>query len=170
MDNIKSNMAKNKKVKIFFCYISLVFLIALLFTPLVFKIVFKAEKNEKKDDVVTRLECNKGEEIISSTFFNDKPQNILYRIKGNYMTNGNSEGSENGNNENEDNIGKESLVLKKFLNYSNIMYDEENNTSSISFNVEVTNGTVDYELIFINIANQEEYFRTQGFSCKRSTM
>ena len=60
-------------------------------------------------------------------------------------------------------------VLKKFINYAQPEYDEGQRVSIIKFNTSITQGSLDYEIVFNNITNQEEYYRSQNFSCNRIT-
>ena len=111
MENV-TDISKKKKTKRVLCYIALVFLVILLFTPLVFKIAFKESKpkEEKKEDIISSLSCEKGIESISSSFKNDEPQNIAYRIKGNYGAK--TEGEEQ---QESDVLQEDRPVLRKFL-------------------------------------------------------
>lgn len=170
MENPKTNIVKNKKMKKALCYFGLFFLVVLLFVPMVFKIVFKEKKAKKVPDTLIRLVCKKNDEKISSTFFNDKPQNILYTIPGSNIENDNLEKEEDIKPENTDDIKENNLVLKKFLNYSSLEFDEEKNIYSINISVGITNGTLDYEVIFNNIDSQEDYFVSEGFSCTRENL
>ena len=172
MENVKANMAKKKKTKIVLSYFGLVFLVILLFTPMIFRIVFKDRVTKKKADVASKLICSKGVETINATFLNGVPQRIVYTIPGNYMENvsNGEEQEEQTQEEQPSNNNETSLVLTKFLGYSSLVYNEENNTSSLSFNVNEASNGVDYELIFITIERQEEYYKTQGFSCSTSTL
>lgn len=161
-----TNISKKKKTKKVLCYIALVILVILLFTPLVFKLAFKESKpkEEKKEDIISSLSCEKGIESISASFINDEPQNIAYRIKGNYGSKTEEEKEES------DVLQEDRPVLRKFLSYSGINYEEDTDTSVISFSIESVKGTIDYELIFSNIGLQEEYFKTQGFNCSKITL
>ena len=80
-ENTMENIAIKKKQTKIICYISLVFLIVLLFLPPLLR-TFVQEKPEKKKDEVVVINCNKTDESINSTFLNGKPQNILYSVKG----------------------------------------------------------------------------------------
>lgn len=169
MENVQSNMAKNKKLKHVMCYFALVILVILLFVPLAFKIIFKEKEPEKQPDVVTILLCNKGDESISSTFLNDDPKNLSYSIPA-----ANVDIKEEDNKENQDNQDSTEQasteetanpVLRKLINYAAITYNEEKTIASINFSVESTRGSIDYETIFSNVASQKEYFQTQGFTC-----
>lgn len=160
------NASKKKATKRVLCYIALVFLVILLFTPMVFKIVFKDEKKqETKKDVITSLKCEKDIESISSSFKNDIPQNASYRIKGSIET-----ANENGEKQENEILQVDRPVLRKFQSISSVEYDELENITSININVGSIRGSVDYELIFANISLQEEYFRTQGFTCTKETI
>ena len=160
------NASKKKATKRVLCYIALVFLVILLFTPMVFKIVFKDEKKqETKKDVITSLKCEKDIESISSSFKNDIPQNASYRIKGSIETT-----NENGEKQENEILQVDRPVLRKFQSISSVEYDELENITSININVGSIRGSVDYELIFANISLQEEYFRTQGFTCTKETI
>ncbi len=159
MENAKTTIKKGKTIKKVFCYFGLVILNILLFAPMVTRIVFKEKKPEVKPDVVTVLTCEKTGESIRSTFLNDEPKNIQYQISGDYSMS-----------------SKEDLetvitnpVLKKFINYAQPEYDEGQRVSIIKFNTSITQGSLDYEIIFNNITNQEEYYRSQNFSCNRIT-
>ncbi len=160
------NASKKKATKRVLCYIALVFLVILLFTPMVFKIVFKDEKKqETKKDVITSLKCEKDIESISSSFKNDIPQNASYRIKGSI-----EKTNENGEKQENEILQVDRPVLRKFQSISSVEYDELENITSININVGSIRGSVDYELIFANISLQEEYFRTQGFTCTKETI
>ena len=87
MDNKNKKVAvkKNKKMIRRLCYVSLVLLVILLLTPpLLRAFVKEKEENPEPPKVVTVLSCEKENESVSSTFLNQDPQNLLYKIKGNY--------------------------------------------------------------------------------------
>lgn len=155
MENAKTSIKKNKTFKKILCYFSLVVLTILLFIPALFRLIFKEEKPTVKEDVVSILNCEKSEESVRSTFLNDTPKNILYKIKGNYET----------ITDEEEETMSLNPVYKKLINYGQPVYDEANGISTIQFNTSVTENSIDYELIFSKLVNQEEYFRSQGFSC-----
>ncbi len=168
MENGKNNINKNKSLKKLMCYISLVFLVILLFIPVVFRIVFKEKKEEKKVDVITVLSCESSDESINSTFLNDEPKNILYQVLGNYNSTPSTEESEDETkDENTPNIG-EKPVLKKLIHFGKLTYDEEQNISSLRVSVSDIVGSLDYEIIFSTVNNQEAYYKMQGFSCNIS--
>lgn len=164
MKNINSN---NKKIKHVLCYIGLVVLTILLFLPLVFKIAYKDRKKENSSVVVWVLNCNIGNEVIRSTFKNDDPQIVTYTIPGNHTS---QDTTQEGTSEivNETIVNDDfNPIIKKFSNYSTFTYNEQDNNSSMKFNVEVVKGTIDYESIFASIDLQENYFKSQGFTCTR---
>lgn len=168
MENVKRNMSKNKLMKRVLCYISLVFLIVLLFIPMIFRIVFKDKKKEVSKDVITIISCESSNESINSTFLNNEPKNILYQIVGNYTTNPSEENTQDEDITDISTIIAEKPVLKKLLNYGELVFDEEKNLSSLRISVDTMAGSLDYEVIFNNITNQEEYYKLQGFSCNRT--
>ena len=72
--------------KVLLCFI-LIILIGLLLLPPGLRLFGKNLYNdveEEKKDVVTVLNCKKGDEVINMTYFNDKPYDFRYTIKGNY--------------------------------------------------------------------------------------
>ena len=159
MENAKTSIKKGKTIKKVLCYFGLVVLVILLFIPWVFRLVFKEKAPVVKKEVVTVLSCEKSGESIRSTFVNDEPMSILYKIVGSYEMNNEQDLESVVNN----------AVFKKFINYGAPVYNEEEGTSSIKFNVSATHGSLDYEIIFNNITNQEEFFRSNNFSCNRIT-
>ena len=114
-----------KKIKIkesrLLCYVGLIFLIVLLLLPPGLRIFGKDlyKKEEKKKDEVIVLSCTKKDESISSTFLNGEPQNIDYRIKGDYSVNIDSESTE------EDTVKNELLGYIK--PYAQSEYDTNEN-------------------------------------------
>ena len=159
MENAKSNIKKNKMFKKILCYFGLVVLNILLFAPMICRIAFKDTKPKVKEDVIVILNCEKTDESVRSTFVNDEPINISYNIRGNY---------EQATDEDIETIIN-NPVLKKLISYSRPVYNEETNLSTIKFNVSATRGSLDYEIVFSNITNQEEFFRSNNFSCNRMT-
>lgn len=171
-------MEKGKTLKHILCYFGLFVLVCLLFTPLVFKIVFKETDtpSKKKEDVVEKLVCDKSGERVNSSFVNGIPRNFLYTIVGNYVEGANPTENVNQtttteNVKTETTIQDEPVnpVLKLLLNYGSLTYNDQDNTSSIQFAVDSISATKDYELIFNTIEHQEEYFRSQGFTCNKQT-
>ena len=159
--------AKKKKLKRVLCYFGLVFLTILLFVPMIFRMVFKEQKKEVKEDVITILSCQKDDESVRSTFLNDDPQSILYQIRGNYELNT----VEDAILDNSDTMAvrKDSPVLRKLSGYGEVTYASADDISSIRFTVDSTKGTMDYELIFYNISSQKTYFEEQEFFCTTAT-
>ena len=188
MGNVQESISKKKRINHIICYFGLVILVILLFLPGIFKIFFKDSGEQKKEDVVVTLKCNKGSENINSSFLNNEPQYIMYSFQGKYevtendeekseteQNNSNSQVNENNqtinNNQNTEssNINVSETLLKRFLNYSTISYSEADNTSSIRVQVSLTRGSSDYELVYSNISVQEDFFRSQGFICDMIT-
>jgi hypothetical protein len=159
MENAKSNIKKNKTFKKILCYFGLVILNILLFAPMICRIAFKDTKPKTKEDVITILNCEKTDESVRSTFVNDEPINISYNVKGNY---------EQATDEDIETIIN-NPVLKKLISYSRPVYNDQTNLSTIKFNVSAARGSLDYEIVFSNITNQEEFFRSNAFSCNRTT-
>ena len=157
MENAKVSMKKGKSIKIFLSYFTLVILVILLFAPMLTRIFFKEKAPEPKKDEVIVLSCEKQDESVSSSFVNGEPRNISYHITGNYEL----------TSADETEVLTTSAVFKKLVEYKAAVYDETKGVSEIKFNTSVVENTIDYELIFNNITNQEEYFRSQGFSCNR---
>ena len=172
---------KNRKLKVILCYFGIVILIILLALPPVFRTVF-TERKKVETSIVTVLSCEKAGESISSTFLNDVPQNILYIVGGDY-----SKGLANpdeldplqvdemeittpDNNE-ETNNSEDSYnpLLDKLKPFSEATYDEASDTTSLKIKVESMLNSGDYELIFANIAKQELYYESQGFTCTKKT-
>ena len=161
--------SSNKKMKHALCYIALVILVILLFTPLVFRIVFK-ETPKKEEEVIMFLICNKGDESTRSSFINDEPQNISYTIVGDYREIKETEEvplTEENNKDEETVDIKDNPVVKKLLNYSTWSFNDLENKSTISFNATIAKGSLDYEMNFANIDKQESFYGSQGFSCRR---
>ena len=84
MENTKTTINKNRKLKIILCYFSLLVLIVLLLLPPALRMLVNEKKEPEVVKAVTILSCERDKESISSTFLNQDPQNILYKLKGNY--------------------------------------------------------------------------------------
>ncbi len=82
-ENTQEVIARKKKQNKILCYFGLVILIFLLFLPPALRL-FVAEKKELKKDINEILTCDKADESISATFLNDKPQSVLYKMKGDH--------------------------------------------------------------------------------------
>lgn len=156
----------NKMIIKVLCYIGLVFLIILLIIPPVFRLVFKEEKNDIKKNIVITMKCSKENENVASTFLNNEPQVIQYDVVGNYVS---VEGS-SGETKNTGNENLTSELLTRFSEYGPITYDEDKNISIIKFDVSGFKDSADYELLLRNQPAQEEYFKSQGFSCIKQTI
>ena len=179
-ENAQIIIAKQKKKIRFICYISLFFLVILLFLPPALRILVKEEEPEVVK-IVTVLTCNKTNESISSTFLNDVPQNILYKITGNYLVNNNSDILETNNadeitsNQNEvgvvadnqNNALGEGSFLELIKPISQISYDDVNNISSFRVNMTSLKELVNYQNDFNTIAAQETYFASLNFTCTK---
>ena len=160
--------SSNKKIKHALCYVALVLLVILLFTPLVFKLVFKDTPN-KEEEVIMFLICNKSDESTRSSFKNGEHLNISYTITGDHRQDKKDEEvpSDEENKDEEVVDINNNPVVKKLLIYSAWSYDDLENKSSINFNPEIAKGSLDYEMIFANIDKQESFYGSQGFSCRR---
>lgn len=177
MPSAKISLNKNRKVKIFFCYIGLVVLIVLLFLPAAFRIFIKEKENVEKK-VVTVLSCQKLNESVSSTFLNDKPQNILYTIKGDYRVTANpdeynvpdDETDEKTEIKTENNIKVDNQFISKIREFSEITYDGEKDVTSFRTSAEKLNNSTDFMTIFNTVNNQETYYRSLGFTCTKTNV
>lgn len=158
-------IGNNKKINLILCYVGLFFLVILLIMPPVFRLVFKEKKEEVKKNVVVTMRCNKENEEVNSTFLNDEPQVIQYSIIGDYSIKNESE-----TNEKTESTLPPSEIITKFAEFGNIVYHEENNTSVLKVVVSQARGSADYELLLRNQPTQEEYFKSQGFSCIKQTL
>ena len=176
MSNAKISVNKNRKLKIVFCYIGLVVLVILLFLPVAFR-AFIHEKPVAKQKEIIVLSCQKLNESVSSTFLDGIPQNILYTIKGDLRDNPTPDESTLPEGETQtttaavesDDTSTDNQLMNKIKKYSEITYDEVKETTSFRLNVDIIKGTSDYETIFNTVDNQETYYKTQGFSCIRTT-
>ena len=150
----------NKNVNKVLCYVGLVFLVILLIIPPLFRLIFKEKQEEVKKDVITTMKCSKENEEVASTFLNDEPQVIQYSIIGDFSP--------------KEDTSIETLtpseILTRFIEFGEITYNEEKNVSFLKFEASVARGSADYELILRNQPAQEEYFRSQGFSCIKQTI
>ena len=192
-ENTKNVIIKNKKRTRIICYISLVVLVILLFIPPAFRAFIKEKQVEEKKSVVLILSCNKLDESISSTFLNDEPQNLLYKIKGdktitiapdeetgatigvvdnlddNPPTDDPTNQTENQvetidpNNPNSTD-SKESLY-EILKPYSVVSYDEESDTTSVRTNMPDLRGYGYYQPLFGTASNQQNLFQNYGFTC-----
>ena len=156
----------NKKLTKVLCYVGLFFLIVLLLMPPVFRMVFKEEKKEVQKKIVTTMKCSKENENIGSTFLNDEPEVLQYDIVGNYspIENTGEETNKTGP------VVSNNELLDRLLGYGSVTYNEVLGVSIIKVDVSGMKGSDDYELYFRNQPTQEEYFKTQGFSCIKQTI
>lgn len=168
MENVKDSRAKNKKMKIALSYVSLFILIVLLFAPFISRIAFKDKKDKDvKKDVVTLLSCEKSSERINSSFLNDVPKNIKYQIEGNYEAK-EEESSDNTQEETEEDQ-EENDVLNLFTTYVKATFDEEKNVTIVQFDVQIKAGEANYENVFSSVDKQENYYKSKGFMCTKTT-
>ncbi len=173
MDNIKGNITRKKRFKKVLCYFCLVILIVLLFLPLAFKIIFRDRVTSTvTKNVVEILTCEKGTEYISSTFQNSEPHNLLYRVGGNYQSKETTTEGENKTNNGTTGTNTEEIspLLEKIRSYSEVTYDEVNNVTSFSVDVNNLRGVDDYDLVFVSLHNQEYYYASIGFVCSVKTI
>lgn len=172
MEQVKENITKKKNAKKVLCYFSLVILTILLFLPLAFKIIFREEKEEVPVDVVEMLSCEKAEESISSSFKNGEPQNILYKVKGDFSNKGEEEMVEEVFPDGEESSSDTSYypLLQKIRGYSEITYDEAEGISSFRVSSSSMKSIPDYDISFSSVNNQEYYYSTIGFSCTKKVI
>ena len=190
---------KKKKMKHNLCYFGLVVLIILLALPPSLRSFIKdpeeeKEKEKKKEEtqiVYTTLNCSKGDETISSTFKNEEPQSILYRVKGNLVDNkpDETDTAAVGTYDNQnivdnntssvpqditDSSGGDTNTFDKLSVYevlSNVMivtYDENENVSYIKVGYGSLTPNKEYENTFSTISAQEAFFTSKGFTCTQT--
>ena len=153
-------MKKNKKDHRILCYIGLVILIILLLLPFLLRIFGKNlyQKQETKKDEVIVLSCNKQNEMISSTFLNNEPQNIEYRIKGDYSS------------KDETDIETDKVNLMDIIRpHAKIEYQKDDDTTIFKVNVSDLKEVKNYAQIFASIENQTTYYTSQTFSCEKAS-
>ena len=153
------------------CYIGLVILVILLLLPLFLKTFgknFYEKKEEKKKDEVIILSCTKDAESINSTFLNNEPQNISYRIKGDYSVSTNDDSKKLGD-ENTDSVKDTISFMEIIKPYAKITYDDKIGITSFSIQVSDLAKTSDYNSIFNSLDNQQKYFVSQKFNCEKKT-
>ena len=157
-------MKKKKSDHFALCYLGLGVLVFLLLLPVALRLFGKNlyEKKEVKKDVVTLLNCNKKSETVSSTFLNEDPKNLNYKIGGDYST-------VQINDTDEQEIDMSSKTATVFIelikDYAKIEYSHIDNATSFNVDVKDLKQVPNYVGIFSSIENQNKYFSSQGFSC-----
>ena len=185
-ENTQVIIAKQKKRTRIICYVSLFFLVILLFLPPALRL-FVEDKEPEEKKVITILTCNKADATISSTFLNDVHQNIVYKINGNYtMTNtgetlevNNADEQEINSNvememaddqsigDNQNSIIEKGSFLELIRPISQVTYDDASNITTFRVNMNSLKEFSNYETDLSSIAAEEAYFATFDFSCAK---
>lgn len=136
------------------CLVVLAVLFALLLLPPFLRrfVSFDLEKVSTKgsNDKVLILNCEKQEEKINTSYLNDKPYNIQYKINGNYT---NEEETDNS-------------IIMDLRNYSTIKYQDNKNVTIYKIDVNnIKEGLLTNYLLSIN--EQMHYYEKIGFTCSR---
>ena len=146
-----------KKVLLYF---ALVLLVILLLLPLGLRLFAKdlyKKKEEKVQDVVEILSCNKLNETVNNSYLNGNPYSISYQIMGNFT----------GDSINMDITSDDSIVndIKLFANGT---YNDMNNITIFTYNF---GSNMNMELVknyILNIEEERAYYSNLGFSCTTS--
>ena len=150
-------------MKKFLLGVLLIILIGLLVLPLGLRWFGKdlyKEKEEEKKDVVTVLNCKKGEDSVNTTYFNDAPYDFRYVAKGNYTI----------ENESTENIDLENTfdnsIIYDIRNSSMVNYSEDSDTTTFHIllsSVEMVNEKLrNYTKL---PEEQQKYYTSMGFYC-----
>ncbi len=123
------------------------------------------EKVEKKD-VVTIVNCQKGEDTINTTYFNDTPYDFRYIVKGNYTL----ENENTGNSENLETTNNfDNSIIYDIRSSSMVNYSEDSDTTT--FHILLSS----VEMINEKLRNytklpeeQQKYYTSMGFQCTMS--
>ena len=150
-------------MKKFLLWILLILLIGFLILPPGLRWFGKnlyKEKEEEKKDVVTVLTCQKNEDSINTTYFNDAPYDFRYVVKGNYTL-------ENDNTEDLDLTNTfDNSIIYDIRNNSIVNYKEDNDTTEfhiILSSVEMVNDKLSN---YIKLPEeQQKYYMSMGFHC-----
>lgn len=172
---------KKKKIKHNLCYTGLVILIILLILPVSLRLLIrdgKGKVGEKSNEkIYMSLNCSKGEESISSTFLNDEPQNLMYRVNGNKVNQNIPDESSVTTQEAKDEISNSQqkpaftdneTVLEVLSKVSILTYDESDDTSYIKIPYNYMESIPGYSDVFGTIESQEKFFTSRGFSCTKA--
>ncbi len=153
-------------MKNFLLWISLFLLIILLLLPPIFR-KFGSDwyyEEKVKKDVVTVLNCVKGDETINTTYFNSNPYNFQYSISGNYTV------SEDTESELIEEIKPiENQIIMDLRRYSMISYDEEQNKTI--FQIVLSSVEVYQEGLRSYTKKPDEqlaYYNSLGFYCTKT--
>ena len=173
---------KKKRIKHNLSYTGLVVLTILLSLPIALRIIIRdskdEEEEEKKMDVYISLNCTKNDESISSTFLNDIPQSMMYKVKGNQVNKNTPDESSDNVTSNEvqstnspNNIttfGDDQSILDILSKISDLKYDSSDNTSYIKLSYSYIKSIPGYETAFGTIKDQEKLFTSRGFTCTQT--
>lgn len=150
-------------MKKFFLWVLLILLIGFLLLPPALRIfgkdLYKKVEEEKKD-VVTVLNCKKGEDSINTTYLNDKPYDFRYYVKGNHTI----------ENENAENIDIESTfdnsIIYDIRNNSMINYNNDKDTTEFHIILSSVELTSDQLSNYTKLPEeQQKYYIAMGFYC-----
>lgn len=164
-------MKKKKKNYEGWCYFGLVFLIILLILPVAFRMFGKNwyQKEEKKKDLVEVLKCTKEKDTIYSSFINDVPQYLEYKVIGNYTLS-----SSDGNVLNDDSSSSSvkqtaNDIIERVREYAKVTYSDVDNFTTFKVNMSSMQQDKQYVGIFNNLKNQKSYFNSLAFYCSTVT-
>ena len=180
-----TNIKRNKTI----CYISLFFLVILLFLPKALRL-FVADVEIIQEKIIEVLTCNKNNENISSTFLNGVPQNLQYKIAGDYTVTTNPDElnpmiypddvdstlypDENVVTQNEQVISPNPSVSNELIDvirsYSTLDYKIDENVTTIRTEMSNLKNLAFYTNNLSTIDLQNSYFSSVGFTCNKSKL
>ena len=148
-------------------YFALFILIILLFIPFVFRLIGKdwyANKSVKLIDTLETLNCNKANETVNLTFLNNKPHNLQYLIRGNYIKN------DELADESIDTTQIENTMINDLYDIASKVYKDSDDVTE--FKIDISS----YEVIpsvlekYVHKESASTYYAELGFSCTKNVL
>ena len=173
-----ANGAKNDTFKIVLLYLSLVFLVIMLFVPPMLRLLVKDVEEEKPKVVLSVLNCTREGEVIITAYSDNNPYNFYYSIEGDYTqidfnseeeTDENDEQNEDDDKQNEDVFNYQNVMID-VISYSSITYNEMENKTEIS--MDISSETIKEILPQYSklIDEQDTYYTKYGFTCTKTIL
>ena len=142
-------------MKKFLCLITIGLLVMLLFLPPYLRRFANFDMEvvvaNGQDDVISALNCKKNNEMINTSYLNNKPYNIQYKISGNYTL--------------EDSEIDENEIIHNLRSYALVKYNEKKKQTVYKIEVDKINDKTLLGSYLLPINDASNYYQSLGFTC-----